>query len=297
MTESSSSSPADRVAKTWLDFWFTPTDPSPLAVVRALTGLLGLMLTWSYGRDLVTWFGPAGMISPDAVDGWRTRVIFSPLEAIGTASGLQLFLVGLAGAFVAVTIGFASQLACIVAAILWAALLNRGPMLVGPADDCLAVLLWCLAVGPCGATWSVDRMLRDRRGLPPPQASPWASTSLGLLRVHAAAITIGMLLAQLKGDVWWNGTAAWWMAVAHDAPPVDLTGIYRGSEYVMNAVTHAIVAFEIVFATGLWFNVSRQFVCRGGLVAWPLIGFLAGEPFFGLAMATFCVPWVGSRRR
>jgi hypothetical protein len=31
-------------------------------------------------------------------------------------------------------------------------------------------------------------------------------------------------------------------------------------------------------------------VARAGLVAWPLIGILAGEPFFGLALAIFCVP-------
>jgi hypothetical protein len=237
------------------------------------------------------------MIPPDAVDGWRPRLGLSPLDAITTAAGLQLFLVGLLVAFVAVAIGFASQIACVVAAILWAALLNRGPMLVGPADDCLAVLLWCLAVGPCGAAWSVDQFLRDRRGVPPPVDSPWASTSLGLLRVHAAAITIGMLLAQLKGDVWWNGTAVWWLAVARDAPTIDFTGLYRRSEYIMNAVTHGIVAFEVVFAIGLWFTASRQFVCRLGLVVWPLIGFLAGEPLFGLAMALFGVPWVWSRQR
>jgi hypothetical protein len=297
MNDSVPASPANRIAQTWLDFWFAPVDAVPLAAVRIGAGLLGLMLTWSYGSDLVVWFGPAGMIPPDAVDGWRLRVGVSPLDAIGSAAGLQIFFAGLVAAFVAVAIGLASRIACVVAAILWAALLNRGPMIVGPADDCLAVLLWCLAVGPCGTAWSIDRLLRDRRGLPPLADSPWASTSLGLIRVHAAAITIGMILAQLKGDVWWNGTAAWWLAIARDAPTIDLTDLYRHSEYLMNAITHGIVAFEVVFATGLWFAASRQIVSRLGLVAWPLLGLLAGEPFFGLAVAIFCVPGVWSHRR
>jgi len=296
MNDANGSSSTDRVAQTWLDFWFTPADPSPLAVVRLLTGLLGLMLTWSYGSDLVIWFGPSGMIPPDAVDGWRPRTGFSPLDAVTTAGGLHVFLACIVGSFVAVTIGLASQFSCVVAAVLWAALLNRGPMLAGPADDCLAVLLWCLAVGPCGGVWSVDRLLRDRRGVSASALSPWASLSLGLLRVHATAITLGMILAQLKGDVWWNGTAAWWLAVARDAPGVDLTELYRRSEYLVNAVTHGIVAFEIVFAAGLWFDSSRQVVSRVGFVAWPLIGFVAGEPFFGLAMAVMGMPWVWSRR-
>ena len=296
MNELGSLPPAGRVASTWLDFWFAPADASPLAAVRILTGLLGLVLTWSYGSDLVTWFGPAGMIPPEAVDGWQPRTGFSPLDAVATSGGLQIFLAALVAALVVVTIGFASRIACIAAAILWAAVLNRAPMLAGPADDCLAVLLWCLAIGPCGANWSLDRLLRDRRGLQPPSPSPWASTSLGLLRVHAAAITIGVLLAQLKGDVWWNGTAAWWLAAGHDSALVNLTGAYRRSEYLMNLVTHGMVGAEMVFAAGLWFDASRRSVALVGMFAWPTIGLLAGEPFFGVAMAIFCVPWIWSPR-
>jgi hypothetical protein len=289
-------SPSVRIAQTWLDFWFAPADAMPLAVVRILTGLVGLALAASYAGDLLTWFGPGGMIPPETVEGWRPRVGLSPLDSITTAAGMQLFFALLIASLVVVTVGFASQVACVVAALLWAALLNRGPMLAGPADDCLAVLLWCLAVGPCGAAWSIDRLIRDRRGLPAPSASPWARTSLGLLRVHATAITLGVLLAQVKGDDWWNGMAAWWLAARADSPLVDLTGLYRQSEYLVNLVTHGIVTFEILFATAIWFDASRQIMCRAGLVAWPLIGLVAGEPYFGLAMAIFCVPWIWSQR-
>ncbi len=299
MTESAATSSAmtqpslgDRIGRTWLDFWFTPTDPSPLAMARILTGVLGLMLAASYAGDLVTWFGSGGMIPPESIDGWRQRSGRSLIDGISTAAGLQVYFAILLVALIAVTVGLASQIACVVAAVLWAALLNRGAMLAGPADDCLSILLWCLAVGPCGATWSFDRLIRDRRGLPPPSDSPWASTSLGLLRLHAAVIPLGMLLSQLKGDVWWNGSASWWLTAAHGFPFADLQELYRQSEYVMNFVTHGFVVVEILFVVGLWFDASRQTICRMGLVAWPLIGLIAGEPYFGLAMAVFCVPWV-----
>lgn len=297
MNRSAVPNPSDRVApmppglgRTWLEFWFTPADARPLAAVRILTGLLGVALAGSYAGDLQTWFGPAGMIPPEAVSGWRGGGVPS-LFALATTPVAVWTLFGLlVAALAAVTVGLAGRAACIVAAILWASLLNRGPVLAGPADDCLAVLLWCLAVGPAAAHWSVDRLISDRRGLPAPAPSPWARVSLGLLRVHATAITTAVLLAQLKGDAWWDGTAAWWLAARPDSRLLDLTGIYRGSEYLMNLVTHAIVAFEAVFALGLWFAASRQGVARAGLVAWPAIGILAGEPFWGLAMAIFCVP-------
>jgi hypothetical protein len=281
---------ASSAAATWLNFWFRPADARPLAWVRILTGGLGLALAASYAADLDRWFGPVGMIPPATVAEWSgggSRSLF--LLATSPAGLWTLFgLLGLA--LLAVTVGLFTRSACLVAAILWASLLNRGPMLAGPADDCLAVLLWCLVVGPAGDHWSLDHVLRDRRGLLTPAASPWARLSLGLLRVHATAITVAVVLAQLKGDTWWDGTAAWFLAARPDSQLIDLTGLYRRSEYLTNLVTHAIVAFEIVFAGGLWFDASRWYLARAGLVAWPLVGLLAGEPLWGLAMAIFCVP-------
>jgi hypothetical protein len=103
-------------------------------------------------------------------------------------------------------------------------------------------------------------------------------------------IAAAAALAQLAGDVWWNGTAAWWLAVRRDSRLVDLTGAFAASEYLMNLVTHAIPLFEIAFAVGLWPAATRTAVARAGLVAWPLIGVLAGEPLWGLTVAAMCLP-------
>ncbi|NCX99143.1 MAG: hypothetical protein EBX35_11370, partial [Planctomycetia bacterium] len=127
----------------WLAFWFTAADPRPLAAVRMLTGLLGLALAASYAADLETWFGPGGMIPPS--DSGRTTPTVSLFAVASSSLALKTLFGALVAAFVAVTFGLASRLACPVAAVLWAALLNRGPVLAGPADDCLAVLLWCHA--------------------------------------------------------------------------------------------------------------------------------------------------------
>ncbi len=276
------------IGETWMRFWFAPAPLRPLAVVRILTGVLGLLLAWSYADDLQAWFGPAGMIPDDVAVAWRPRWGASLYDAATTSASVTELFAATLLAFVCLLVGFGSRLAAVAAAVLWASLLHRGPMLAGPADDCLAVLLWCLAIGPCGGDLSLDRVLAARGGRVPPATSPWAGISLGLLQVHASAITLAALLAQLKGDAWWNGTAAWWLASRAGA--IDLRGAYQGLEYLMNLVTHAIVAFEILFAVGIWFVATRRTVARIALVAWPVIGLLAGEPLWGLAMAIFAVP-------
>jgi hypothetical protein len=56
-------------AQAWNEFWFTPSDPLPLAVVRIATGLI---LTWSclvWLLDADAFFGPRGWLAPG--DAWR----------------------------------------------------------------------------------------------------------------------------------------------------------------------------------------------------------------------------------
>ena len=272
--ERTSRSPAAEIAATWMRFWFTPADPRPLAIVRILAALLGLALLWSYAGDLLVWFGPRGMIPVEAAAASRPRFGVSLFDLTVTDWAVWGAFAATGAAFVLLLTGVATTVVAVLAAGLWASLMHRGPMLAGPADDCLAVLLWCLAIGG-GKT--AGPALRPR-------------IAAGLMQLHASAIATAGLLSQLKGDAWWDGTAAWWLAARPDSRILDLTGAYAASEYLVNLVTHGITAFEAVFAAGLWFSATQRPLARAGLVAWPLIGILAGEPLWGCALAIFCVP-------
>jgi len=279
---------AAAAAGTWDRFWFTPTTAGRLAIVRALAGLLGLLLAWSWARDLVVWFGPDGIVSPQVLGAWRSPTALSLFDVARSSAALwALFFFGV-GLLGLLTVGAWTLFTAPLAALFWASLLHRGPMLVGPADDVLAVILWCLVVGRSGDAFSVDRRLAAAEARP-----SWRNgLALAFLRLHASVIAAAAVVAQLKADVWWNGTAAWWLA-ARESTRVDLTGVFAGSEIATNFVTHAIVLFEIAFATGVWNRWTRGPVARAGLVGWPLIGLVAGEPMWGAAMAILawaCLP-------
>ena len=274
----------------WLTFWFTPADPRPLAIVRMLAAGLGLALLWSYAADLQAWFGPEGMIDPATAAAWRSPFGFSLYDVATSAAAVRLVFAATVIVFLLLLVGFGTPLVALLAPVLWASLLHRGPMLAGPADDCLAVLLWCVAIGRSGRAYSVDQLVAARNGRAVTLPSVRCRIAEGLLQVHAAVIAAAAALAQLAGDVWWNGTAAWWLAVRRDSRLVDLTGAFAASEYLMNLVTHAIPLFEIAFAVGLWPAATRTAVARAGLVAWPLIGVLAGQPLWGLTLAAMGVP-------
>lgn len=275
------------VAAAWNRFWFLPTSARTLAPVRVLAGLLGMLLAWTWLDDLDVWFGPEGMVSASVVEAWRSGQAVAAFDAVGAPTGSRILFAGGILALALLAAGAATPVAAALAALFHASLLHRGPMLAGPADDVLAVILWCLVVGRPGDALSVDRLLADRAG-----RSTWPSwrnrTALGLLRVHASVLAAAAVLAQLKGDVWWNGTAAWYLA-AREGSRLDVAGMLAGSEYLTNFLTHAITLFEIGFAAGVWPRRTRRTAALAGIVGWPLVGLLAGEPAWGMAMAILAV--------
>jgi hypothetical protein len=276
---------SDAIGATWNRYWFTPAEPRPLAIVRIFAGCLALALWFSYAADLEAWFGPAGIISRDLLRGWRSPWAVSLFDLAGSPGLLRALWIGGAAVLAMLTVGLATPVSSVLAAILFSSLLHRGPMLAGPADDIVAVILWCLAIGRAGDALSIDRLLAARAGHAAPPPTVRTRIALGLLQVHASVIAAAAAVAQLKGDVWWNGMAAWWLAMRSDSRVIDVSGLFARSEYLTNLITHAIPLWELVFAAGVWFVPLRRLLIPAALVAWPLIGLLAGEPYWGLSMA------------
>ena len=158
-------------------------------------------------------------------------------------------------------IGFLTPITSLLAALGWASLLHRGPMLAGPADDSMAILLWCLVIGSSGEHFSVDAILHKRLGWHVSRPRVRTRIAVGLLQVHAAVVSLAALLSQLKGDVWWNGSAVWWIATRKPGQVVDITGLLSQSEYLCNIFTHGVIAWEAFVAVGIWFTVLSENRC------------------------------------
>ncbi|MDA7938381.1 hypothetical protein N9B71_04870 [Pirellulales bacterium] len=278
------------IGRAWEGYWFQPAAGKSLAVVRIVTGVLGLLLCASYAIDLLDWFGPLGWLPVDSVTPWRSPFAFSIFDVCATNAAVTGTFYGLVFLFILLTIGFVTPVTSLLAALGWASLLHRGPMLAGPADDGVAVLLWCLVIGASGEHFSVDAMLHRKFGWHLPRFRVRSRISVGLLQVHAAVISGAALLSQLKGDVWWNGTAVWWIATRKPGRLFDTTDLLLQSEYVCNALTHGIILWEALVIGGIWFASTQKVIARAGLVIWPIVGVLTSCPLWGVVMAVMTIP-------
>lgn len=287
---------ADALAAAWERFWFTPVDPRPLAVVRIAAAAIALALWWSFAADLAAWFDPGGMLPVATVREWRSPAAVSLFDLARSPLAARLLFAATGLALVLLLLGVGTAVTAPLAAVLFAALVNRVPMLAGPADDVVAVLLWCLAIAPCAASLSADAILARKRDRGPGPPANWrAGLAIGLMQVHLSAIAAAAAIAQLKGDCWWNGQASWQLATSAGSRLGGLVPLLAASDYLGDLITHAIPAFEILLAVGIWSPLLRRPLARAALVAWPLIGLLAGEPWWGAGLAALAVPFAFGR--
>src|SRR5437763_7042679 len=60
-----------RIGRAWNNFWFTPADPTPLALMRIVTGIVVIYVHLAYTIDLHAFFAPDGWYNVELVN--RTR--------------------------------------------------------------------------------------------------------------------------------------------------------------------------------------------------------------------------------
>jgi hypothetical protein len=292
---------ANRIGGGWTRFWFTPSDAIVVSLLRVLTALVALWWYLSLLPDLQNWFGPNGMFSLDLALQQRsmsdTRFAVSLLDYVNSAS--QLWLVyGLgAVALVMMLFGLFSRIATIASLIFVLSFIHRAPMLSRPVDEILAPWLLYLCIGPSGANFSIDAILRRRRernrdaslqlSAPNVVYSSAATVAIRLMQVHLVLIYGAMIIAQAQGAAWWQGTAVWWLMARPESRLVDLTGLSGlglSFQYVVNFFTHAIVLFELCFVFLIWNPIARPLLITLGIIMWLGLALIGGSVSFAILM-------------
>jgi hypothetical protein len=286
---------SDRIGSGWNQFWFKSIDPLPLCAIRVLTGVWAMFWYLGFSLDLVRLFGPGGLLSADVIERSRARYGFSLLDTINNPTTLWVFYwLGFA-ILVAFTLGLFARVTAVLSLVAVLSLIWRAPILAGPTEDLLVVLLLYLCLGPCGAYLSIDHRLRGKKqadqdrlkgvGVDHVEGSWAANIALRLIQIHVTAIYLMMVLNQLRGDVWWSGMAVWWLIATPDRGPVDLSGL-REYTRVLNFWTHAIVVFELAFALLVWNRLWRPLMLGLSVVFWLSMALITGELLFSLLMIT-----------
>lgn len=280
-----------RTGEGWNRFWFQPSDPLPLALVRIAAGTISFYIVASFGFDLLRYLGPNGILSTANVRALLAvtdnEYRFSYLNFAADATTLwALHAAGLV-VLAAFTVGLFTRITSVLSVLVLLAYVHRTWVLTDQAEPILSMLLLYLSIGPAGDALSVDAW-RKRRKAPTVRsgrvASYGANVAIRLLQVHTALIYLMMFLGkQLVTFVWWQGTAVWWLIARPDTCLVDLRWMHD-YPYLVNLWTASIPLFELAFALLIWKPLLRPLLVVGSAFYWLGIALLLGNVPFCAAM-------------
>jgi hypothetical protein len=287
----------------WNRFWFTPTDPATLCLIRVLAGgmLLYTHLVWTIGLN--DFLGPGGWLSAEAVRSFQRNSAYTwsyfwlldshPLRWLAHLAAL--------GVFASLMVGWFSRTASVLAYLATVSYVHRLPGSLFGLDQINGLLAMYLMVGPSGARYSVDRWLRlHKAGAMRGQAdvvqpSVSANIAIRLIQLHMCVIYFFAGISKLQGPAWWNGSALWGAVANLEYQSLDMTWL-AAWPLTIAAMTHVTVLWELSYPALVWPRFTRPLMLS---LAAPLhlgIALFLGMPTFGLVMlignAAFVSPWL-----
>jgi len=280
----------------WNRFWFTARAPDGVCLIRALAGMGGFAFVWSHMADSEIWFGTNGLLPAttverlvDSLDSGASHQWLSPLTYLESSTSLWAWHGFALFVMAALAVGLASRVAVVAALVVVLSYVHRAPLITGLSEPLLSMLLFYLCFTPCGACWSVDRWWANRKArrndqaLTDPALSVGATIGTRLIQVHLSALYISLGLSKLGAETWWTGDAVWWLLARSETRLVDLTFLHDAT-YLINAWTHAIIAFELLFGVLVWNRLARPLLLVLAVVMWSLFAVLTSLIGFAALM-------------
>jgi hypothetical protein len=277
----------------WTQFWFTPRPTSTLAVFRIVFGLVAIGWTASLAPNLFTFFGPDGVL-PHHRNGpgvWGLLELSNqPLVLVG------LFTVVLLAAL-ALALGWRSRLAAVVVFVGILSFERRNPMIINSGDGLIRNLALYLALSPCGAALSLDRLrTHPERFWEFPAKAPWA---LRLMQIQLSVLYLSTVWHKSQGDKWRTGTAVSYAQRMADIHRFSLPRLVTDSVPISEVLTFGTLGLETALAILVWNRAARPWVLALGVSLHLGIDYSIIVGFFSYAMFTaylaFIPPETASR--
>lgn len=276
----------------WNCFWFTPTDPTTLCVIRLLAGMMLFYTHAIWTLDLEAFFGEQSWLSREVLaQANQGGYAWSVLSWCRTPAALWATHVASLVTFTLLTIGLWTRIVSVLAFVFTVSYAQRAPGALYGLDQINGLLSLYLMIGPSGSRFSVDAWWSRRAGRPIELSSVTANLATRLIQCHLCVIYLFAGLSKLQGVTWWNGFAVWGGIANQEYQTLDVTWL-ADWPLVINAMTHLTVAWEVSYCVLIWSRWTRPLVLLGAIAMHLGIVVALGMPTFGLAMLIANVAFV-----
>lgn len=280
------------MATAWNRFWFTPTDPATLCLIRVLAGSMLFYTHAVWTLDLEAFFGEQSWLSCEVIaQANQGGYSWSVMNWCRSPISLWSMHVAALTTFALLTVGLWTRAVSVLAFVFTVSYAHRTPGALYGLDQINGLLSLYLMVGSCGVRFSVDAWRARRAGQAIDSPSVTANLAIRLMQCHMCVVYLFAGLSKLQGLSWWNGFAFWGGIANQEYQTLDLTWL-ADWPLIINALTHLTVAFELSYCVLIWNRWTRPLVLLAAVCLHLGIVFALGMPTFGLTMLTANVAFV-----
>jgi hypothetical protein len=251
---------SSRLLPTWTDvqqFLHVPVDARVLAIVRIGYAALMLVNVACWGPDLDHWFSQSGVLPLDVSRRVIDTQCLSLFQVLPTDSTtLHIVYAIFVSQLILLLIGWRPRLQAACCHVWLVSFQHRNPLLFEGEDTLFRIIGFLLILMPSGLAWSMDSLIRFRRG------STIAATTDGwsvrILQLEMTMLYFSAAWSKLLGEPWRNGTALYYVTRLDEywgRFPVPLVG---DSPVVTSLLTWGTIAVEFAVPVLIWFAPTRR---------------------------------------
>lgn len=248
----------------------------PLAIARIIIGLTIFFWSVTMLLDVSALLGENALLPPELASD-RFRWI-----TLDTSTEIQLGLIGLILASIAIVVGWKPTIWLLVAFVLLVAVQRRNHLILNSGDIILRDLTLLLAFTPTGAAFSLDRYRRlGRDGLySAGMVAPWGTR---LVQLQVMVVYLFAFWSK-SGDEWREGIAASTALRLQDLQRVGQFDLLVDNIWIVAAITWGTLVVELMLGTLLWYKPLRPLLIVLGVLLHFSIDGLVLVGFFGFTM-------------
>ncbi len=279
------------VADAWNGFWFRRSPTETLGLMRILVGsmLVYTHLVWTSG--LSSFLSDDGML-PDSfrslsyggsTTAWSHFDWLSSSGMVTVCHWLAILI------FVLFTLGVWTRITSVIAWLLVVSYANRATGSLFGLDQINAFLTLYLAIGNSGGSFSIDRLLKNRKqsgsafAINKNDGDVLTHIATRLIQVHLCIVYMFAGFGKLLGNTWWNGEAIWGALASYEYQTLDMTWL-AGHMWLVNLMTLVAVTWEVFYPFLIWPRLTRPVFLALALAIHLGIGIAMGMMTFGLLM-------------
>lgn len=197
------------------------------------------------------------------------------------------FYIGIIVTGLLTTVGLWTRVSSILFAIGIVTLQHRNPLVLYGADTIMRVCAIYLAIGPSGASCSIDRLIRVWKGKETtlPRVSLWPQR---LVQYQMALIYGSSLFFKWAGDPWRDGTATWYPNRLKEFDRFPYPQFMINPPFTQ-ITTYGTLFVELALTTLVFAPPLRKYVLIAGLMMHAWIEYTMNIPIFGSVMCAMYI--------